>query len=215
MTVTIPIPNIKLTPGSEISISEVTWQNFEAILQDLGEKRHSKIAYFNNKLEIISPLALHERPHRIIAYIVMTILEVEGRDWEDFGSTTLKLPEIAGIEPDTCFYIDHASDVRHCTNLNLENYPPPDLAIESDLTSKTRIEAYQAIGVPEVWIYTENTLTIYVFSPQGYQVTINSPTFPDFLMCEMIPLLVEKAMTEGTSQMLKQLRTILNQKRIT
>lgn len=215
MTVTIPIPNIKLTPGSEISISEVTWQNFEAILQDLGEKRHSKIAYFNNKLEIMSPLALHERPHRIIAYIVMTILEVEGRDWEDFGSTTLKLPEIAGIEPDTCFYIDHASDVRHCTNLNLENYPPPDLAIESDLTSKTRIEAYQAIGVPEVWIYTENTLTIYVFSPQGYQVTINSPTFPDFLMCEIIPLLVEKAMTEGTSQMLKQLRTILNQKRIT
>lgn len=211
MTVTIPIPNIKLTPGSEISISEVTWQNFEAILLDLGEKRHSKITYFNNKLEIMSPLALHERPHRIIAYIVMTILEARGRDWEDFGSTTLKLPEIAGIEPDTCFYIDHASQVRDCTNLNLANYPPPDLAIESDLTSKTRIEAYQAIGVPEVWIYSDRTLTIYVFSPQGYQSTINSPTFPDFPMSEMIPQLVEKAMTEGTSQMLKQLRTILNQ----
>ena len=31
--------------------------------------------------------------------------------------------------------------------------PPPDLAIESDFTSKTRIDAYLAIRVPELWVY--------------------------------------------------------------
>lgn len=129
MSVTIPIPNIKLTSGSKIVISDITWQNFEAILLDLGEKRHSRIAYFNNKLEIMSPLALHERPHRIIAYIIMTILEAQGKDWEDFGSTTLKLPEIAGVEPDTCFYIDNATQVRSCLNLNLAIYQAVERAL--------------------------------------------------------------------------------------
>jgi Uma2 family endonuclease len=54
-----------------------------------------------------------------IAYadIVKAILDVQGRDWEDFGSTTLKQPEIAGVEPDTCFYIQNASRVRGCTDM--------------------------------------------------------------------------------------------------
>jgi hypothetical protein len=136
MTVTIPIRAIELTPGSTISIHNLSWQDFEEILTELGEQRSTRIAYYRGTLEIMSPLALHERPHRIIAYILTTILDAQGRDWEDFGSTTLKQPEIAGVEPDTCFYIQNASRVRGCTDMNLDIYPPPDLAIESDVTSR-------------------------------------------------------------------------------
>jgi Uma2 family endonuclease len=214
MTVTIPIPNISLSPGSQISISGVTWKDFEGTLLDLGEKRNSRITYYQGKLEIMSPLAIHERPHRIISYIIMTILEVQGRSWEDFGSTTLKRSGVAGIEPDTCFYIENAALVRNCTNLNLEDYPPPDLAIECDVTSKTVIDAYQAIGVPEVWIYSDRKLNIYIFTDKdselSYQLTTNSPTFPDLSIADIVPQLIQKAIAEGTNQMLKDLKAIIS-----
>jgi hypothetical protein len=32
------------------------------------------------------------------------------------------------------------------------NDPPPDLAIQTDVTSKTTLDAYEAIAVPELWI---------------------------------------------------------------
>ncbi len=211
MTVAIPIPSIQLTPGSRISIANVTWQDFEEILLDLGEKRTSRITYYQNQLEIMSPLALHERPHRIIAYIVTTILAAQNRDWEDFGSTTLKLPEIAGIEPDTCFYIANSQRVRNCANLNLATDPPPDLAIEWDLTSKTTIDVYQALRVPEVWIYQNGQLTIYLWATQGYQTSLESQIFPDLTIATLVPHLIQKAITQGTNPMLKDLQTVLAQ----
>ena len=83
----------------------------------------------------------------IIADIVKAILDSQGRDWEDFGSTTFKLSEIAGVEPDTCLYIQNAVQMQGCTQIDLEIDPPPDLAIECDVTSKTTLEVYAAIGV--------------------------------------------------------------------
>ena len=124
MTITIPINAIKLAPGSTVSIDNLSWQDFESILSDLGEKRSTRVAYYQGTLEIMSPLAIHERPHRIIADILKAILDAQERNWEDFGSTTLKRSQIAGIEPDTCFYIQNADLVRGCTNLDLDDYPP-------------------------------------------------------------------------------------------
>jgi Uma2 family endonuclease len=37
--------------------------------------------------------------------------------------------------------------------------PPPDLAIEVDVTSKTQLDAYLKLGVPELWIHTLNTMS--------------------------------------------------------
>ena len=207
MSVTVPIQTIKLTPGSQITIPNLSWQDFEQILIDLGEKRNSRITYYRGTLEIISPLALHERHHRIIAYILTTILDIQGRNWEDFGSTTLKRPEIAGIEPDTCFYIQNADLMQGCTNLDLKQYPPPDLAIEADVTSRTTLDAYEAMGVPEVWIYRNQQLKIYLLTLAGYTETSISPTFPNLPIIELIPELVQKAINEGTSKMLRELRT--------
>ena len=139
-TAAIPITSIQIAPGSSVTIQNLTWQDFETILTELGEQRRVRLNYFQGNLEIMSPLAIHERPHRIIADIVKAILDSQGRDWEDFGSTTFKLPEIAGVEPDTCLYIQHAVQMQGCTQIDLEIYPPPDLAIECDVTSKTTLD---------------------------------------------------------------------------
>lgn len=211
MTITVPINAIELTPGSQISVHNLSWQDFERILAELGEKRSTRVAYYRGTLEIMSPLASHERPHRIIADIVKAILDAQGRSWEDFGSTTLKRPEIAGVEPDTCLYIQSADRMQGCTNLDLADYPPPDLAIESDVTSKTMLEAYEALQVPEVWIYRNSQLTIHLLQEGGYSQTPLSPIFPHLPIPAMIPELVQQAISKGTSRMLRELKAQVSQ----
>jgi Uma2 family endonuclease len=206
--VTTPIQSIELSPGSAIRIPNVSWEEYEALLEAWGEKRHTRIAYSQEVLEIMSPLPAHERPNRIIAYIVTTILDAQDRDWEDFGSTTFK-NKVAkvGLEPDTCFYIQNAARVRECMmSMDLITYPPPDLAIETDVTSNTALQAYTAIKVPEIWIYDSGNLKIYLFQESKYIESTTSQIFPDLPILDLIPSWVKKALEIGASKVLRDLR---------
>ncbi|MEA5508509.1 Uma2 family endonuclease [Crocosphaera sp. UHCC 0190] len=209
--VTFPIKTLNLSPGSHALIEQVSWEDYEALLEELGgDRRIPRINYCHETLELMSPLPAHERPHRIIAYIVTAILDAQNRDWEDFGSTTFKKPKKAGLEPDTCFYIENALQVRSLLRMDMAIDPPPDLAIESDVTSKTTMDAYQVIGVPEVWIYDNNRLNIHLLQQEGYVETANSLIFPDINVVQIIPKLVQKAFDQGTSQMLREFRLSLS-----
>jgi Uma2 family endonuclease len=208
--VTFPIRTLNLSPGSHVLIENISWEEYEALLEELGRDRHiPRINYCHGTLELMSPLPAHERPHRIIADIVKVLLDAQNKSWEDFGSTTFKKPKRAGLEPDTCFYIENAVRVRSHLRLDMAVDPPPDLAIESDVTSKTTMEAYEVIGVPEVWLYENGKLKIYLLQADGYIETVNSLIFPDINLVEMIPILVQQAFQKGTSQMLRELRRLL------
>ena len=208
ISVTIPIKNIQLDPGSLMTIRDVTWEQFEAILEEREAAGiRTRIAYIKGTLEIMSPLPIHERPHRIIGHIVTALLDIQERDWEDFGSTTFrKKAKQAGLEPDTCFYIQNSAEVRDRKSIDLTVDPPPDLAIESDVTSLTTLDIYEALEVPEVWIYTEKKFTINVLIDGKYVESSSSPTFPNLPILELIPQLVDRAFTEGSSKMLRELR---------
>lgn len=206
--VTIPIKNIQLNPGSMITIHDVTWEQFEAILEEReAEGIRTRIAYSQGTLEIMAPLPAHERPHRIIGYIVTAILDAQERDWEDFGSSTFrKKAKEAGLEPDTCFYIQNAEKMRNRMRIDMTVDPPPDLAIEADVTSLTTLDIYEALEVPEVWVYTPEKFTINVLTDGKYVESSTSPTFPNFSILELIPKLVKQAFTDGSSKMLRELR---------
>ena len=111
------------------------------------------------------------------------------------------------MEPDTCFYIQNADRVQGCTDLNLDAYPPPDLALEADVTSVTAVSAYQAMRVPEIWVYRNHHLKIYLLDGDRYVESSTSPTFPDLSLIDLIPRLVQQAIAQGTSRMLRELRT--------
>ena len=207
MTTTTPIKTIALSPGSHLLIPNVTWEQYEDFLEELGEERRvPRINYCNGTLELMSPLPAHERPHRIISDVIKLLLDAQGREWEDFGSTTFKKLKQAGLEPDTCFYIQNASRVRDLLRMDMTQDPPPDLAIEADVTSKTTLEAYAALQVPEVWIYDHNKLKIHLLQNGDYQESDVSLTFPEVAIAAMIPQLVQQAFQEGTSKMLRNLR---------
>ena len=208
--VKLPITTIDLSPGSHLLINDVTWAQYEALYAELGDDRRvPRINYCNGVLELMSPLPAHERPHRIIADIVKAILDAQDRPWEDFGSTTFKQPRRAGLEPDTCFYIQNAERVRGLLRMDMANDPPPDLAIESDVTSKTTFAAYATLQVPEVWIYDSGKLTIYQLQGTEYQPVANSQVFPAIPIAAWIPQLVTQAFETGTSTMLRGLRSRL------
>lgn len=212
--VTIPIRAINLSPGSHLLIENVSWEQYEALLEELGADRHfPRINYCSHTLELMAPLPAHERLHRMIGYIVTAMLDAQERTWEDFGATTFKKPRQAGLEPDTCFYIQNAERVRDRLRLDMATDPPPDLAIESDVTSRTTLDAYQAMGVPEVWVYEDAKLKVYVLQTEGYVESPSSPTLPEFPVVEMIPRLVQQAFQAGTSKMLRDLRQQLSQAR--
>ncbi|NJN90582.1 MAG: Uma2 family endonuclease [Leptolyngbyaceae cyanobacterium SL_5_14] len=209
--IAIPIHRIHLSPGSHLLIEAVSWEQYEALLVELGEDRRiPRINYYDTILELIAPLPSHERPHRIIGYIVTALLDAQDRAWEDFGSTTFKKPQQAGLEPDTCFYIQNAGRVRNRQRLDMTTDPPPDLAIESDVTSRTTLGAYVALRVPEVWVYEMASLKIYVLQADGYVESSTSLTFPDIPVVGLIPRLVQQAFQEGTSKMLRELRQQLS-----
>ena len=115
------------------------------------------------------------------------------------------------VEPDACFYLKNYQAVIGKNRLNLEQDPPPDLAIESDVTSKTTLEIYGAIRVPEVWIYSKKQLQIVILRKEDYQLAENSVIFPNFPITNMIPSLVQEAIQKGTSKMLRKLRLELNE----
>ncbi|MFM7603234.1 MAG: Uma2 family endonuclease [Pseudanabaena sp.] len=210
MTVTIPIKSIDLRNGSVIAIHSLSWRDYEDILNELGEDRHTRIAYYQGTLEIISPLSRHERPHRLAGHIVKAILDAQGRDWEDFGSTTFYCRGRAGVEPDTCFYVTNAALVRGCQErIDVDIYPPPDLAIESDVTSKTLLSAYEAIAVPEIWVYRDDSLKIFLWKDGQYVDSESSLLFPELEIKTLIPQLVQQGMAIGASSMLREFRKSL------
>ncbi|MFB2936926.1 Uma2 family endonuclease [Aerosakkonemataceae cyanobacterium BLCC-F154] len=216
-----PVSQMELAPGSIATLKEVTWQEFAEILAELGERRNSRIAYSEGKLEIMVPLPEHERTKIVIADLVKAILRSQRRNWEPLGSSTFKREEVAGIEPDECFYIQNQQAVIGKDRIDLNIDPPPDLAImlriagaiESDVTSKTRTQAYLAIKVPEIWIYDSGKLKISLLQGDRYIESETSPTFPNLAIREIIPKAIERAKQIGTSQALLEFEDWLSQQK--
>lgn len=203
-----PVSQITLSPGSVVTIPNISWLEFESILQELGEKRRTRIAYSNSTLEIMVPLPEHERPKDLISDIVKILLKSAGRRYEPFGSTTFKREGAAGVEPDACFYILNYQRMIGRRRL-LPDDPPPDLAIETDVTSKTKIDAYKIIGVPEVWVYDSGRLRIYLLQDGEYVESDMSPNFPEIAIAQLIPATVERAWQVGNLQALEEFESAI------
>ena len=215
MTATIPfvkpVSQMSLAPGSTVTVPNVSWQEFELILQQLGENRSARLIYSKGTLEVMVPLPEHEKPKELISDLVKTLLKKTGRRYEPFGSTTFKKEGTAGVEPDARFYIENYQRMIARRRLKTDD-PPPDLVIETDVTSKTSIEAYEVIGVPEVWVYDSGKLTIYLLRNKKYFKSDVSPTFPKIPLTQLIPAAIERSWQVGTVQALEELEATINAK---
>jgi Uma2 family endonuclease len=158
----------------------------------------------------MAPLPEHERSKVLLADIVKTLLKVQKRAWEPLGSTTFKRKGMkAGVEPDDCFYIQNYKAVIGKNRLDLTVDPPPDLALETDLTSKTELDAYEALGVLELWIYSGGKLKINLLREGKYVESQTSSTFPGVAVIEIIPRFMQRAREVGVSQALEEFEVFI------
>ncbi|MGB0564853.1 MAG: Uma2 family endonuclease [Spirulinaceae cyanobacterium] len=214
MPVTLQLQQLDVPPGQRLRIQDLDWSAFERILCELGEHRSTRIAYSQTVLEIRMPLPQHERAKSILGDIVKIILEELGIDCECFGSTTFKNPTLGyGIEPDDCFYIQNHQRMVGKERIDLAIDPPPDLAIEVDVTSKTQMGAYLSLGVPELWICEQEQLRIYVLQASQYHLASASPSLPNLPIVELAATVFARSKTVGRSPALQELRQQIRQSR--
>ena len=207
MTTLLRISQIETLEGQSTILHDIDWQQFESILEDLGEKRRTRIAYLDGVLEIVMPLPEHEKIKVLISYFVQVLLDELGIDFEGYGSTTFKAKaKRAGLEPDECFYIQNNVAMRGIRKLDMAIDPPPDLAIEVDVTSKTKFDVYRVLGVPELWLY-DKQLKIYVLQDGEYIESELSPTFGNVPVLEIIPQFLERSIRDGRSAAMRAFRT--------
>jgi Uma2 family endonuclease len=201
---------ISLPQTGYILRHNLSWQEFEQIA---AEREHgsggTRLAYDRGTLEIIVPLLEHEYFKEVISVLVQDLAEELEIDYESFGSTTWKEEKkLAGVEPDNCFYIQSESLIRSkLPYIDLAVDPPPDLALEVDITSKSldRQPIYARLGVPELWRYDEGMLKIYQLQGTGYVETQVSLAFPQFPVQE-IPQFVAKYQGQGRRALRKAFR---------
>ncbi|MBW4678212.1 MAG: Uma2 family endonuclease [Desmonostoc geniculatum HA4340-LM1] len=203
----LELKRIHVPPGQRVLLQDVTWQELETILEELGEHRAARIAYDRGILEIMAPLPEHEYDKEIISDLVKALLEELNTEFISLGSTTFKNQAMAqGIEPDQCFYIKNESKIRGKRRLDLTVDPSPDLALEIDITSRTHPNIYQALKVPELWRFERGKLQINILRDGHYVESGQSLNFPLFPLIEIIPQYLNQSVTAGRNATLKAFR---------
>ncbi|MCY3022142.1 MAG: Uma2 family endonuclease [Planctomycetota bacterium] len=179
----------------------VSWKLYEALVDELSEQ-HVFLTYDRGTLEIMSPLPKHEYYKKVLGrWIELLGIEL-GLNVRGGGSTTFRRENLErGLEPDECFWIASEAVIRDKIDLDFTVDPPPDLAIEIDVTSRLldRQSIYAALGVPELWRCDGASLRVYVLQPRGtYRLSNKSPSFPSLPLGEFHAFLHKPAgMSEG------------------
>lgn len=195
-TIDLPAGTILKFPG--------TIANYEELLNQLGDRSIPRLRFRDNYILLMSPLPEHGKEIDVIADLVKILLRHQGQDWESFHPITLRRGKEAGLEPDVCFYIENYQAILGKRKLDLSIDPPPDLAIEIDVTSFTRIEDYISLAIPEVWIYKADKLNIYQLEDSSYIATETSRFFPGFPVKKTISQYVNRAWSVGSSVALRE-----------
>ena len=193
-------------PEQIVELSNISWQTYETLLAELSHRR-LRLIYNRGNLEIMTPSPEHEHFKEVLGRFVETLAEELEVRIEPLGSTTFKRPELLGVEPDKCFYIQNVSAIKGKKRLDMSQDPPPDLVLEIDITSRSdsTLKIYADLGVPEVWIYNGSRLRINRLEDRGYVECDRSLAFPTVAILEIVSFL-EQAETMDYLELIKAFR---------
>jgi Uma2 family endonuclease len=179
------------------------------MLDAVGNRR-VRVTYDRGNLELMSPSPVHEIYKRLFGRLLDVLAEELDVSFKACGSTTFRREDLdRGLEPDECFYLAGAARVRDWKTLDLASDPPPDLAIEIDITRSclNRMGIYAALGVPELWQFDGETLQVYQLGTDGaYGPRPQSLAFPFLPLPEIVSLFQQCVAEADDRLVLKALR---------
>jgi Uma2 family endonuclease len=174
---------VKAEREQRILLRNISWDMYEQFLTELAEQ-HVRLTYDNGELELMSPSSKHEILKTRLRSIIETAALEFDVDFEPYGSVTCRRKDLAkGLESDECYYIRNADKVRDKSlddEFDLTTQPPPDLAIEIDIskTLLSREAIYAALGVPELWRCDGDSVRVFLLKKGVYQESSSSLSFP-------------------------------------
>jgi Uma2 family endonuclease len=181
-----------------------TWQDYDRALAErdrLG--RRYRITYDQGVLEVMPISAPHAKWQALIASLLIVFATAKKIPVSSFGPWTCRREELnRGLEPDWCYYVQNEPRVRGRAELDLEIDPPPDLVVEVEVTRSVinRLGIYAALGVPEVWRYDGDQLTVLLLGPDGqYEPASASRALPTLPLDEFVRRLAAWGMTDETT----------------
>ena len=189
MSVIATLPKSEVQPQlasgeQRLLLDEVSWDAYLQIGEALRDRPALRMTYDRGRLEFMTTSPEHEKLKRRLARLIETLAEECNLSLEPAGNMTFQREDLArAIEPDDCFWIAHAVQVRGRTDWDPKRDPPPDLVLEIEVSRSAlnRLGIYAALGVPEVWRFNGESLTVHLLGPEGaYQTVEKSPTFPIF-----------------------------------
>jgi len=182
-TQTIPYRDIldRLPADSTLTLRNVSWQEYEILLDSLTEASGLRVSYDQGTLQIVTLSSEHESYSRLIEKLVDRLSARLRIRVLSFGSSTMKRMERGkGTEPDACFYVQSAAVIGNKIHLDFASDPPPDIVVEIDVThdSLAKFDSYAALGVPEIWRYDGKELFIYRLAKDEYLSAESSLALP-------------------------------------
>src|SRR5262249_14087415 len=153
-----------------------------------------RLTYDRGTLELMTLSHEHENQSYLLARLVDALTEELNLPVKGGRSTTFRRRKRQrGLEPDNCWWIANELLVRGKTTIDLRRDPPPDLALEIDIThsSLNRMAIYAALRVPEVWRWEGQTLACYLLGSDGrYTVGVVSRAIPGLVVADLASFLL-------------------------
>lgn len=210
------------TPSEQrVVLDNVSWQQFENLLTELSNNRSARFCYDQGRLEMMTPTEEHDRCRKLIESLLLVLVDETYLKLVTFNDTVLKRRDLKlGVDPDACFYIQHATQMQAKSAIDLAQDPLPEVILEVALTPSAlnKLPLYAALGLPEVWLYKndpsnkplERTLQIYQLQGDRYWVSPHSSVFP-FLPAARVLEFIEQSDTLGLVNALQVLRAWVQQ----
>ncbi len=205
MQILITPTQLDLPAGTVIRVP-ATWQEYQTLADQRGDGSIPRMKYWNGELFLMVPLPEHGKDASLIADLTKVLLDAQGLEYDSFTPITMTLPESGGIEPDYCFYIQSLDQVRGKKRIDWQVDPPPDLVLEIDVTNYSNVNDYLPYQVPEVWMFKDNRLNIYILDGNAYRLTQASRYFPTLQLQAIVDQYRQIAYEQSSSQAIRQLR---------
>jgi Uma2 family endonuclease len=194
----------------------VSWAEYTRMLRAFATRPGFRLSYDRGTLEIMSPVLEHEIDAELLGRFVVVLTEELGLPLMAGRSTTFRRRSTQrGLEPDHSWWIAHEPQMRGKLRIDLRVDPPPDLAIEIDITHRAvnRMSVSARLGVPEVWqLSARRGLTFHVLQPNHrYAEQTHSLSFPLFTPADLATHLALRAQFDE-NEVVRRFRAFVRQR---
>ncbi len=180
-----------------IVLHDVSWEDYERILEIRGDHSAPRISYLKGEVEIMSPSKDHEVISSHIGHLLEAWCIERGIEITAAGSWTLKEKrEQRGAEADKCYIF------------GTEERDRPHLAIEVEWTHGgiDKLAIYEKLGVEEVWFRRKGVIEIYTLTDGTFTTTQRSRLVPELDLTLLASMLDRDTLTQAVRDFRKALR---------